>query len=258
MTALHTKGRFVWSDLMTRDVERARAFYTELMGWTVQEMDMGPMGKYPMLLNGGEGLGGIELLKGVPDSVPAHWGHYVSVEDVDAACKIAAENGGQVVVPPFDIPNVGRTAFVVDPGGAKISPFRSSQGEMKPEADVPPIGEFCWYEVLTTKVEETKAFYTALFGWTWDAMSGGNGPTYWVAKSGDKQRAGLMEKPAEVPASAWLAYLHVKNLEESTRRAESLGAHKLMGPMSAPGIGTWNVIADPTGAVVALFKGERG
>jgi predicted enzyme related to lactoylglutathione lyase len=255
MTASFTKGRFVWNDLMTRDVGRARAFYTELMGWSVNEVDMGPHGKYPMLMNKGEGVGGIELLKGVPESVPSHWGQYVSVEDVDAALKIATANGGSIVVPAFDIPGVGRTAFVQDPGGAVIAPFRGSQGEMKPEHERPPVGDFCWYEVLTTKVAETKAFYTALFGWTWEQMPV-PGMEYFVAKSGDKQRAGLMAKPAEAPMSAWLAYLNVGKLAEATKRAESLGAKKLMGPHSMPGVGTWNVIADPTGAVVALFEGS--
>lgn len=255
MTALFTKGRFVWHDLMTRDPAKARVFYAELMAWKINEVDMGPMGKYAMLLNGAEGLGGIMPLTGAPAQVPSHWIQYVSVEDVDAACKTAASAGGKVCVPAFDIPGIGRTAVLEDPGGAVISPFRAKDGEMKPETERPAIGDFCWFENLTSKPAETKAFYEKVFGWTYEKMPA-PGMEYFVAKSGDKQRAGLMAKPQGVPASAWLPYLNVQKLEDAVKRAEKLGATKLMGEQAMPGIGRWQVIADPTGAAVALFQGE--
>lgn len=251
---LFTKGRFVWHDLMTRDVKKARAFYSELMGWKVNEMDMGPGGKYQMLMNGTEGLGGLVPLDAAPAEVPSHWIAYISVEDVDKACKLATESGGKVCVPAFDIPGVGRTAVVEDPSGATFSPFKAKDGEMRAEKERPDVGEFCWYEVLTSKVDETKAFYAKLFGWSWEKAPM-PGMDYFFAKSGDKQRCGLMAKPEGVPMSSWLCYLNVKDLEESTKRALSLGAKVLMPSAAAPGIGTWQVVSDPTGAAVALFQG---
>jgi predicted enzyme related to lactoylglutathione lyase len=53
--------------------------------------------------------------------VPPHWMVYISVEDCDAAAKKVAELGGQVCVPPTDLPEVGRFAVINDPTGATFS-----------------------------------------------------------------------------------------------------------------------------------------
>lgn len=54
------------------------------------------------------------------DDVPPHWGITFSVDDADATAERAAELGGQVVVPPFDIEWV-RMAVLDDPDGARFS-----------------------------------------------------------------------------------------------------------------------------------------
>src|SRR5690349_9383456 len=51
-------GSFCWNELMTRDVPGARAFYGSLFGWKVEEMDMGPAGKYTLWQRGKDGVGG--------------------------------------------------------------------------------------------------------------------------------------------------------------------------------------------------------
>ena len=256
---LFTRGRFVWNDLMAKDPARARTFYSELMAWTVEEVDMGPMGKYPMLKNKGVGLAGIMPLTGMPAEVPSHWVQYVSVDDVDAACAQAPKLGGKVVVPAFDIPNVGRTALLQDPGGAVLHAFKAAAtGEMNAEKTQPEVGEFCWYEVLSTEVDKSRDFYAGIFGWTWEKMAM-PGMDYWMAKrKGDVQVAGLMQKPADVPGrSHWLSYLAVDKLDGASARAETLGAKKMMGPQSIPKIGTFSVYIDPVGAAVALFEGAK-
>ena len=60
MTApTQTTARFVWHDLMSRDPEKAKAFYTELFGWKIQIKDMGEFGEYDMLMAGATPIGGI-------------------------------------------------------------------------------------------------------------------------------------------------------------------------------------------------------
>ena len=98
------RGKFVWHDLVTADIAKARAFYTALFGWTVQDMEM-PGGVYPLFSIGEEGLGGFVA---AGDGVPSHWIGYVAVADVDQVVAKATELGGTVKHAAQDVPEVGR------------------------------------------------------------------------------------------------------------------------------------------------------
>jgi predicted enzyme related to lactoylglutathione lyase len=121
MDTYKTHGAFSWSELMTTDSKAATEFYGGLFGWTVQTMDMGS-GPYHVVKVGDTSVGGI---MGMPPNVPArtppHWGCYVTVDDVDASVQKAPTLGGKVLMPPMDIPTVGRMAVIQDPQGAVIS-----------------------------------------------------------------------------------------------------------------------------------------
>ncbi len=49
-----------------------------------------------------------------PDDVPPLWDTYISVDDVEASVKIVEKLGGEIVVPPTDIPNLGRFCVIAD------------------------------------------------------------------------------------------------------------------------------------------------
>jgi hypothetical protein len=79
--------------------------------------------------------------------------------------------------------------------------------------------------------------------------------TYWLYKRGDKQAAGMMKSPpgASHPPF-WLPYVLVENVDASTAQARQLGAQVYAEPTDIPNIGRFSVIADPTGASIALFR----
>jgi len=250
---LYTRGRFVWIDCMSLEPEKSQAFYGELFNWKVQEMDMGPMGTYRMLMAGETGVGGIMPLD-PKHRAPSHWINYITVEDVDATVAKVKKLGGKELVSAMDFGNVGRGAVVADPQGAVFAPFKAGSDGEVPEKD-PGIGEFCWHEVMVDDVAKAKTFYGDVFGWTFEKMPQPEGE-YWMAKRGDKMACGLMKKPANVPAPPhWLSYVLVEDLDHSQKRATKLGAKALMGPQEVPNIGTFTVIQDPVGAVLCLFEG---
>jgi hypothetical protein len=115
---------FVWHEVNTRQPEAAVRFYTELFGWGTSQMDMGGY-QYTMFSKNGKPVGGVMPMIGPewPPEVRPHWMVYVGVDDVDAACQRAVMLGGQVCVPPTDIP-VGRFAVLNDPTGATISVYK--------------------------------------------------------------------------------------------------------------------------------------
>jgi hypothetical protein len=113
-------GAFSWFELMTTDTDSAKKFYSNLFGWDTEEMPMADM-NYTMVKVGEEGLGGIMSTPPQAEGSPPNWGVYVTVDDVDATARKAEELGGKILVPPTDIPNVGRFSVLQDPQGAVIS-----------------------------------------------------------------------------------------------------------------------------------------
>jgi predicted enzyme related to lactoylglutathione lyase len=114
------QGAFSWFELMTTDVDVAKKFYTNPFGWNTEDMTMGDM-NYTVVKVGEESLGGIMSTPPQAEGTPPNWGVYVTVDDVDATARKAEELGGKVLVPPTDIPNVGRFSMLQDPQGAVIS-----------------------------------------------------------------------------------------------------------------------------------------
>jgi uncharacterized protein len=115
-----THGTFVWNELYTRDVERAKAFYAASIGWTFEGMPMPHQNRtYWVAKAAGKPVAGILDMRGiVPDTDPAHWLGYLEVDDVDRRVADIERHGGKIVRPPFDIPNFGRTAIGADATGA--------------------------------------------------------------------------------------------------------------------------------------------
>jgi hypothetical protein len=104
-----------WNELTTRDTGAAKSFYDEVFGWGFEEREY-DRGAYTIITLDGEGFGGIT--DRIPEGLPAHWLVYFAVEDADATVAAATERGGEAVVGPFDIEEVGRIAVIKDPWGA--------------------------------------------------------------------------------------------------------------------------------------------
>lgn len=113
-------GAFSWCELMTTDAKKAKAFYTRLFGWDTEEMTMPGM-PYTVVKAGGKGIGGIMSMPQDAQGMPPMWGAYVTVDDVDATARTAEQLGAKLLVPPRDIPGVGRFCVIQDPQGAVIS-----------------------------------------------------------------------------------------------------------------------------------------
>ena len=91
-------------------------------------MPMGDM-NYTVVKVGEEGLGGIMSRPPQAEGTPPNWGVYVTVDDVDATVRKAEELGGKILVPPTDIPTVGRFCVLQDPQGAVISAITYAENE---------------------------------------------------------------------------------------------------------------------------------
>lgn len=119
-------GSFCWNELATRDLDGAKTFYEEIFGWDVSPMD-GPS-PHPMLMirNDGRDNGDVIQMNEQWEGIPPHWMVYFAVDDIDATVAKAKELGGQVHVPPTEIPP-GRFSVIADAQGAVFSVIQLSQ-----------------------------------------------------------------------------------------------------------------------------------
>ena len=120
-----------WNELLTRDVDAALGFYTDVFGWSFDIMEM-PDGSTYNLIQGGtedQGMGGIMAMPAeMPDMVPNHWSVYFTVADLDASLGTIKDNGGSVVVEPMSVPGVGTFATVHDPAGGNFNVIQPEGG----------------------------------------------------------------------------------------------------------------------------------
>lgn len=255
MTNAH--GDFIWYELMTTDLDAARAFYDPVADQRLDEHgDSLPNGgEYRMVL-GSTGLAGgaLGLTPAMIDqgARPA-WLGYVAVEDVDAALVHAVELGGTVMMPAFDMEGVGRMALLTDPHGAPFYLMRGFSEETS-EVHQPDMqaGHFAWNELLSPDPEAAFAFYSALCGWTrGEALQMGEMGSYQMFDQGTRSIGGMMRAPEGEPAH-WMFYTAVADIDAAAQAARAHGGEIDIGPVEIPG-GAYSLMArDPQGAHFGL------
>jgi predicted enzyme related to lactoylglutathione lyase len=117
-------------------------------------------------------------------------------------------------------------------------------------------GRFLWYELMTTDVAAASGFYTKTLGWGTQAWPGPIPYTLWT--NGNAPVGGLMELPEEARAGGapphWMAYIGTPDVDGTVDRAKTLNARVLVEPQDIPNVGRFAVLADPQGAVFAVYK----
>lgn len=251
VTNSHAPGTFSWIELGTSNTTGAKAFYTDLFGWTVNEIPMGEMGIYYIFQKSGRDAAAMYQQGPDQEGIPPHWLSYVAVSSADAAAEKAASLGANVAKGPFDVFDQGRMAVIGDPQGAMFAIWeaKASQGlGVRDEDDT-----LCWNELQARDATKAKAFYSALFGWRLK-----DSPEYSEIYAGDKAIGGMMnsQSPPEVPSHG-MPYFAVADCDATVKKAQAGGAMVYVPPMDIPKVGRFAVLADPQGAVFAVIKLDR-
>jgi uncharacterized protein len=114
-------GAISWAELMTNNVDRAAKFYSTVLGWSAESVQM-PKLTYTVFKSGATQAAGMMNMA----DAPPNWLVYFSVASTDAIVKKVGELGGKVMVPAQDIPNVGRFAVFTDPQGAAFAVLQAA------------------------------------------------------------------------------------------------------------------------------------
>ena len=106
---------FVHVELETTDPDKAKAFYSKLFDWQLEDMPS-PGGTYT-LIKVGQGTGG-GLMKHPVPGAPSLWLAYVLVDDIKASTQKAQSLGATVMRDVTEVPGMGWFSIVTDPTGA--------------------------------------------------------------------------------------------------------------------------------------------
>lgn len=249
----HLPGDFTWFELATSDHAAASSFYTQLMGWTAHDYPMGESFVYTRFtLHDREAAA---CYKQMPDEVkmgiPPHWNVYVEVASADATAARCTELGGAVLAPPMDVMDFGRMAVLKDPTGAVICIWQSKTHVGTLINRTP--GTVCWADLNTPDTAKATAFYSQLFDWK--ILGGDNEYLHIVAN--ENGIGGIPPASHHNPAVPphWMLYFESADVDASVAKAVELGGKVYFGPIDLENVGRMAVMADPQGAVFALFKG---
>jgi len=125
---INRSGTIGWTDLTIEDAEGVRDFYSAVVGWEAQGVDMGGYADFAMGPPGSDGVAGVCFARGsnkeIFDKVGAAWLMYVTVEKLDDAIAACEKHGGEVLVGPRTMPG-HRYAVIRDPAGAAMAVIES-------------------------------------------------------------------------------------------------------------------------------------
>lgn len=253
----HPAGTFCWVELATTNQNAAKTFYTSLFGWSVTDSPIGPDDLYSIFkIDGRDAAAGYTMRKeDRARGIPPHWMLYIAVENADRAVDKAAQAGGTILAPAFDVMEAGRMAVIQDPTGAIFAVWQS-----KNSTGIAVTGNntLCWADLSTSEPDRAARFYSELFGWQF-SKGENDSSGYLHIKNGSDFIGGMPPKNLRDPNAPphWLIYYQAADTVAATQKAAQLGAKVLMPAQKMKHVGTLSILADPQGAVFALFTSGR-
>lgn len=258
-------GDFIWYELITPDPDAAQAFYGPLLGWTFKTMDAGDI-DYRLAGTTETDVAGIMRMPSDSGDMPPCWLGYVGVDDVDAMAASIARGGGAIHMEPWDIPGVGRMAFVADAQGALFYVMKGAVegGEsLSFSYDKPRPGHCAWNELATSDPAAALAFYGQRFGWVKDGgMDMGELGEYQFLRHAGRAPDGsppgtgmlgaVMPLMPGMEHPVWSHYFRVPDIDAAVAHITAHGGTITQPPTEIPG-GDFSMNGiDPQGAHFAL------
>ncbi|NEW41954.1 VOC family protein [Nocardia cyriacigeorgica] len=246
------EGTPCWVDSQVDDMARARRFYADLFGWEITDMPQEAGGYLIALRNGRPAAGIGPKPAGMP--MPSVWTTYIAADDADAVAARVGAAGGTVVMPPFDVLDVGRMFIASDPTGGVFGVW---QAKAHRGAGVyNEHGAYCWNELHTGDYRRAQEFYASVFDWNYTEIGDGENFVYSTfASDGNDRPLGGINDVTKMPgdnSSYWLAWFQVDNADTALTRATELGATVISGPGDSP-FGRQGVVRGPQGETFAII-----
>jgi predicted enzyme related to lactoylglutathione lyase len=245
-------GMPCWIDLISSNPAKAAEFYSQLLGWVVE--DMGPdYGNYTKFLKNGQAVAGL-IGNSESSGFPDGWITYFAAGDLQAVTEKAGLAGAEVLVAPFAVSDQGSVAHLSDPSGATFGLWQGNKlrgFELHGEP-----GAAVWHELMTRQYRQCIDFYTRVLDWDPQVESDAEDFRYTTGLLDGDQQAGIMDAASFLPEgapSAWGVYFGVDNTDDAADRVPALGGTVIAEPEDSP-YGRLCTATDPTGAGFKLIS----
>ncbi|MFE2101058.1 MULTISPECIES: VOC family protein [unclassified Streptomyces] len=243
--AVQPEGTPCWADAMFTDVEGAKKFYGEVLGWTFGDASS-EYGNYTQAYANGRAVAAV--VPPMPGQEgQSQWCLYFASPDAAATAARIRESGGEVLMEPMQVGDFGTMCLALEPSGAVFGVWQAGVHEGFEATAVP--GAYTWAEVFTRDPDKTDTFLTAVFPYAAKQLED-DGVDFRVFNLGDDTVLGRMrmtdEFPPEIP-SYINVYFGVDDCDAAVARATKLGGILRFGPMSSP-FGRFAALSDPQGA----------
>jgi predicted enzyme related to lactoylglutathione lyase len=237
-------------DLLSSDVDKSLAFYTQLLGWTTRDTPP-DFGGYTYFEKDGKAVGG--CMSNEPEwQAPDGWSIYLRSDDVRATAEAAQSHGGTMVMEPMDVASNGSLVILRDAGGAAISAWQPGTelgfGALREERT--PVH----FELHTREYDTAMHFYRDVFGWQPQVLSDEPGFRYATHSDATNPRAGIMDASEFLPPDAephWSVYLGVADVDATLARVVELGGMVVAAAEDTP-YGRLATVSDSTGGQFKL------
>ncbi|KOX43264.1 VOC family protein [Streptomyces ardesiacus] len=244
------EGAPCWADAMFTDVEGAKRFYGDVLGWTFGESSS-EYGNYTECYSDGKAVAAV-----VPPP-PGHedrsqWCLYLASPDAEATAGRIREAGGELLLEPMRIGDYGTMCLARDPGGVVFGVWQGGRHQGFEATAVP--GAYCWAEIFTREPAKSDAFFPAVFSYRSQQMQDDR-MDFRVYRLSDGPALGRMamteEFPPEVPPYINV-YFAVADCDDAVARATKLGGVVRFGPVTTP-FGRFAALSDPQGATFSVI-----
>ena len=248
----YAQGTPNWVELVTPDQRAAAEFYGGLFGWQMVENTLGDGQVYIMASLQGDAVAGISAQLPEMAGHAAFWNVYLAADDVDAVAARVGPAGGEIEAAPFDFFDMGRTARIKDPTGARVNLWQGRQHLGTARMNEP--GTPIWNELLTPDIGRATRFYSDVFGMSAEesAVAWGAIGSYTTLSAGGRRIAAAVP-PLEGAPPHWNVYFNVVDIDESVAQAEALGAKLITPPYDLDDNGRMAALTDPQGAMFSLM-----
>jgi uncharacterized protein len=248
--AAQPEGTPCWADAMFSDVEGAKSFYGDVLGWTFGEASS-EYGNYTQAYSDGKAVAAV--VPPMPGQEgPSAWCLYLASQDVAAAAGKIRDNGGEVLMEPMQVGDFGSMLLARDPSGVVFGVWQAGTHEGFEKKSEP--GAFSWAEIFTREPEKSDAFWPAVFPYGVQRMDD-DAVDYKLFALGGETVLGRMkmgdEFPPEVPPYLNV-YFGVEDCDAAVAKATERGGVLRFGPMDTP-FGRFAALSDPQGAAFSVI-----
>jgi predicted enzyme related to lactoylglutathione lyase len=235
---------------MFSDVEGAKSFYGDVLGWTFGESSS-EYGNYTQAYKDGKAVAAVVPPMPGQEGQSA-WCLYFASPDAAATAQKIRENGGAILMEPMQVGDFGTMTLASEPSGAVFGVWQAGTHEGFEAISVP--GAYAWAEVFTREPAKADAFFAAVFPFTAKQLDepGMDFRTFNVGEDTVLGRMKMTEEfPPEVPSYVNV-YFAVEDCDAAVAKAAERGAVLRFGPLSSP-FGRFAALTDPQGASFSVI-----